>query len=110
MNCSWYETSYWASWPWAMLILWLLMFLIGAFIVFRYLKINHLDNQVNPQSIMNNRLETKKECPKCSTTVEEAYIRCPECHHKLKSNCSSCGKVVDTNWSICPYCESKTIK
>ena len=49
----------------------------------------------------------QSKCPNCHNPVEETYIRCPECHYKLKTNCPSCGKVVKTSWDICPYCEAE---
>jgi len=50
------------------------------------------------------------KCPNCHIPVEATYIRCPECHHKLKTNCPSCGMVVKTDWDICPYCEKELLK
>jgi len=47
------------------------------------------------------------KCPNCNTHIEPSYIRCPECHHRLKNNCTTCGKVIKTTWDICPYCEAE---
>lgn len=46
-------------------------------------------------------------CPRCGTTVESAFIRCPGCHHKLRGNCKLCGRLVHTDRKVCPYCETK---
>ncbi len=54
----------------------------------------------------HNDTLNQSKCPHCHNPVEETYIRCPECHYKLKTNCPSCGKVVKTSWDICPYCET----
>lgn len=48
-------------------------------------------------------------CPNCDIPVEATYIRCPECHYKLKTNCPSCGMVVKTDWDVCPYCEKELL-
>ncbi len=47
------------------------------------------------------------QCPNCNSHTENSYIRCPQCHYKLKANCTNCGKLVSTEWDICPYCEKE---
>ncbi|MEJ7750438.1 MAG: zinc ribbon domain-containing protein [Thermoleophilaceae bacterium] len=46
-------------------------------------------------------------CPHCSNEVEKSYLRCPNCHKRLKEPCTTCGKPLDPRWSICPFCEAE---
>jgi hypothetical protein len=46
-------------------------------------------------------------CPHCDHEVERDFLRCPNCHRKLKDPCVSCGKPLDPAWSLCPYCETE---
>lgn len=105
MNC-WWEPGYWTGWGWINLLLWILLLGAIGFIVYRLAR-----NGVQPASgypMSGNRYSSvvQRTCPNCGAPVEEAYLRCPECHHKLKTNCPSCGKIVKTKWDICPYCEA----
>ena len=45
-------------------------------------------------------------CPHCSNEVEKTFLRCPNCHRRLKEPCMTCGQALDPRWSICPYCEA----
>ena len=49
---------------------------------------------------------TEASCPNCEYPVENDFLRCPECQHRLKNPCPSCGKPVDPRWALCPYCET----
>jgi hypothetical protein len=46
-------------------------------------------------------------CPYCSNEIEKAFLRCPNCMHRLKEPCTTCGKPLDPRWRICPYCEAE---
>ena len=46
-------------------------------------------------------------CPHCDHEVERDFLRCPNCHRKLKDPCVTCGKPLDPAWSLCPYCETE---
>jgi RNA polymerase subunit RPABC4/transcription elongation factor Spt4 len=84
----------------------MLLFGAGGYIVYRIIKNGRQDIQKNSQLRNHYPALAQKPCPNCGAPVEEAYLCCPECHHKLKTNCSSCGKIVKTKWDICPYCEA----
>lgn len=43
-------------------------------------------------------------CPNCGQEIEDDYIACPNCSHKLKDVCRSCNKPLDFKWNTCPYC------
>jgi hypothetical protein len=46
-------------------------------------------------------------CPHCDHEVERDFLRCPNCHRKLKDPCVTCGKPLDPLWTLCPYCETE---
>jgi len=46
-------------------------------------------------------------CPHCDHEVERDFLRCPNCHRKLKDPCVTCGKPLDPQWTLCPYCETE---
>lgn len=50
------------------------------------------------------RHESQPACKNCGIAVEDAFFRCPECGHTLKTHCPACSRVVETNWDFCPYC------
>ncbi len=50
------------------------------------------------------RKKQQKKCPGCDATVEEAYLRCPECGQELKIHCPGCYRIVENSWRTCPYC------
>jgi hypothetical protein len=49
---------------------------------------------------------TEKACPKCEYPLEKGFLRCPNCHARVKDPCPSCGEPIDPRWSMCPYCET----
>jgi RNA polymerase subunit RPABC4/transcription elongation factor Spt4 len=49
-------------------------------------------------------------CPYCDSQVREDYLRCPNCHHRLKEPCRNCGKPLDPEWQLCPYCEATVVQ
>ena len=81
-----------------------IIFVVVVISVLVYLLIHfvHKYNSGNHNHTLN-----QAKCPNCHSPVEETYIRCPECHFKLKANCPSCGRVIKTSWDICPYCETE---
>ena len=46
-------------------------------------------------------------CPYCDNDVRPDYLRCPNCHRRLKQPCRNCGKPLNPEWQICPYCEAE---
>jgi RNA polymerase subunit RPABC4/transcription elongation factor Spt4 len=107
MDCYWGEAGYWMGWPWINLLFLMLLFGAGGYIIYRITK-NGQQNAQSPSHLRNHySARVQKQCPNCHAPVEEAYLCCPECHFKLKTNCQACGKIVKTNWDICPYCETK---
>jgi double zinc ribbon protein len=44
-------------------------------------------------------------CQFCHHPIERAFLRCPNCHRRLKEPCAACAKPLDPRWRICPYCE-----
>lgn len=108
MGCSLYEPGYWMGWPWFGQIFWLLVLIGLGYLVYKAVRNGRKMPNLNP--IGHYGVSPQGSCPNCSATVENAFIRCPECHFKLKTNCPSCGKIVKTTWDICPYCEVKLTK
>jgi len=108
MDCSWWAPGYWIGWHWIPQILWLLLLIGIGFLIIRTLR--NGSRGANAVAPIRTSLTTLESCPKCGAPVEKEFIRCPECHFKLKINCPSCGKIVKTNWKICPYCETELPK
>lgn len=50
---------------------------------------------------------TESSCPRCQYPLERMFLRCPECHTRVKDPCPNCSKPVDRRWSLCPYCETR---
>jgi RNA polymerase subunit RPABC4/transcription elongation factor Spt4 len=105
MNCAWYEPGYWIGWPWFGQIFWLLLQVGLGYLVYKTVYNSRRIANQNHSDRFND--SPQGNCPNCNAPVENSFIRCPECHFKLKSNCPSCGRIVKTNWEICPYCEAK---
>ncbi|NOX87583.1 MAG: zinc ribbon domain-containing protein [Calditrichaeota bacterium] len=104
MGCSWWEPEYWIGWHWINQIVLLLILVTVGYLFYRAIKNGR---QVPNRYPAGRTGGSKGVCPNCGSSVEEAFIRCPECHHKLKTNCPNCGKIVKTTWDICPYCEAE---
>jgi len=104
-NCSWWGPGYWVGWFWAGRIVWLLLLAAIGFFVFLAVRKSRRSPNENHGIGLSTRPIMQGKCPVCGEPVEQAYLRCPECHHQLKLNCPSCGKLVKTTWEICPYCE-----
>jgi double zinc ribbon protein len=49
---------------------------------------------------------SEQSCPKCEYPIEKGFLRCPNCHARVKDPCPSCGEPIDPRWSMCPYCET----
>ena len=56
--------------------------------------------------LLRGHTREKRQCPQCGGTVEDAYLRCPECGHGLKSHCPRCNRIVETSWQFCPHCRA----
>lgn len=82
----------WGMW-WVWDLLWLAILAGGVYLIVRLASRSGSKSQAS-------------RCPSCGGVVEDAFLRCPECGHRLKQNCQACGKVIKTSWDICPYCES----
>ena len=48
-----------------------------------------------------------KTCPYCNYEIENSFLVCPSCMHRLKEPCTTCGKPLDPRWKVCPYCEAE---
>jgi RNA polymerase subunit RPABC4/transcription elongation factor Spt4 len=92
------------------LLIWVLLIGGIGFIVYRIIQNRKQETQRNARFRGVYPAMLFKQCSNCGAPVEEAYLRCPECHYKLKTNCLSCGKVINTKWDICPYCETELKK
>ena len=46
-------------------------------------------------------------CPYCNYEIENSFLVCPSCMHRLKEPCTTCGKPLDPRWKVCPYCEAE---
>ena len=57
-----------------------------------------------------NKLEERKECPKCHTMVKVSLRFCPNCGSEVnaKKTCSSCGAELSSTAKFCPEC-GKTV-
>ena len=57
-----------------------------------------------------NKLEERKECPKCHTMVKISSRFCPNCGSEVnaKKTCSNCGAEINSNAKFCPEC-GKTV-
>jgi len=108
MDCLWWQSGYWNGWYWIPQILWLLLLVGVGFLVIRTLRNGNRGS--NELTAVPAGVIAKEKCPNCGKPVEKEFIRCPECHFKLKINCPSCGKIVKTSWKICPYCEAELPK
>jgi hypothetical protein len=53
---------------------------------------------------------TESSCPRCQYPLERMFLRCPECHTRVKDPCPNCSKPVDRRWSLCPYCETRLVR
>ncbi|HGY56742.1 MAG TPA: zinc ribbon domain-containing protein [Caldithrix abyssi] len=104
MGCSWYEPGYWLGWHWAGQIFWIIFVLGLGILIYKMLK-NDRGKFQQSQSKYSAAI-IQENCPHCGAPTEKTYIRCPECHFKLKTNCPGCGRIVKTSWDICPYCET----
>lgn len=105
MNCSWWGMGYGYGWHWVNHFFWIILLLGVIFLIYRSVRNN---KQMREQSGAYNRFEhATAVCPQCKIPVEDAYLRCPECHYQLKLNCPTCAKVVKASWDICPYCEGQ---
>ena len=104
MNCSWYDYGFWFGGPLIGQIIWILILIGLGYLIFRLITGHRSAPAISgpdyPSGISLER------CPNCNATIEKTFIRCPECHFKLKINCPNCGKIVKTDWDICPYCET----
>ena len=49
-------------------------------------------------------------CPKCSASVENDFIFCPDCGDSLRKPCNSCEKESFVSYKICPFCGEKKNK
>jgi RNA polymerase subunit RPABC4/transcription elongation factor Spt4 len=107
MYCSdWgFGLGYFGHWPGLILSL---LIIFGVGVLFFRLVGNVTGWTRDRSSINSNYISSGKRnnCPNCKAAIEDAYLCCPECNHKLKKNCSSCGKIVKTSWKVCPYCET----
>jgi len=102
MDCTWFP-GYGPGWFWTGRIFWLLLLAgIGLLLV---LAVRRFRPCAAPGDFSESA-RTAGKCPNCGEPVEQAYLRCPECHYRLKVNCPSCGKLVKTSWELCPYCEA----
>jgi RNA polymerase subunit RPABC4/transcription elongation factor Spt4 len=104
MGCSWYEPDYWMAWPSVGQFLWLILLVGFGFLVYGFTRNRR---QASTFKTMEKVQET---CPNCHAFIEKAFICCPECHYKLKTNCNACGRIVKTSWVACPHCEADLIK
>ncbi|MCK5146875.1 zinc-ribbon domain-containing protein [bacterium] len=43
-------------------------------------------------------------CSSCNKAVDDGFVYCPYCGHKMQSECSSCGKPASPDWKVCPHC------
>lgn len=80
---------------------WIAFIMGGGYFLYRLIK-NTDKEPIRSGSYSTYRAD---DCPKCNAPVEAAFLRCPECGHKLKHNCPGCGKIVKTHWQVCAYCE-----
>lgn len=57
-----------------------------------------------------NKLEERKECPKCHTMVKISSRFCPNCGSEVnaKKTCNNCGAEINSNAKFCPEC-GKTV-
>lgn len=49
-------------------------------------------------------LGVEKFCPKCSCSVQESFLFCPECGEGLKNACVHCKKDSFQSYKLCPFC------
>jgi len=107
MGCNGWYYGYGNYWHWGNLIISIVIIVVIIWALSRILgSFSH--KHIGSLSSFNNFVNNKAvNCPNCRTAIEESYLRCPECNHKLKDNCPSCGKIVKTSWSVCPYCETQ---
>ena len=101
MDCFGYNYWFYGNWPLLTIIFIIILFSVLAYVLIRLFH--------KYRNTYNYYPTSQDKCPGCHIPVEAIYIRCPECHYKLKTNCTSCGKVVKTGWNICPYCESELL-
>lgn len=108
MNCFWFEPGYWMGWPWFGQIFWLLLLIALGYLVYRASLNGRRTTHRQPAGYRGT--SPQGSCPNCGAPVEDTFVRCPDCHRKLKTNCPSCGKTVKIAWAVCPYCEEKLTK
>lgn len=102
MNCSWFNWGLGFNWYWLQYFSGIVFFGILAFLLVKLVR-----TQNRPVQRTSNKRLAAESCPSCGAPVEPEFIRCPECHYKLKTNFPNCNKIVKTNWKICPFCEAK---
>ncbi len=49
-------------------------------------------------------LHERRTCPSCQRRIEESFVLCPYCEHRLRDTCVNCGELVDLDWIVCPHC------
>jgi RNA polymerase subunit RPABC4/transcription elongation factor Spt4 len=52
-------------------------------------------------------MKQRQQCPSCSAEVQDDYIVCPKCYHRLKQVCIKCDALLNLAWEVCPYCAAK---
>lgn len=91
MNCAWGYTwhgqYFYHSW-----LFWLLIVFVVAGLAYFFCRLGK--NQ-------------RKKCPGCNSSVQDAYLRCPECGRSLKGHCPACNRIVENSWQFCPHCKEK---
>jgi len=48
-------------------------------------------------------------CPGCGVAVDEEWVRCPLCRHRLAVPCSTCDRQMAPDWTICAWCASDPV-
>jgi hypothetical protein len=60
--------------------------------------------QVTREQALRQALAGMPHCPGCERDVEEEYVACPWCGHRLKEECAHCSLPLPVSFVACPYC------
>lgn len=52
-------------------------------------------------------MKQRSKCSSCSSEVQDDFILCPKCLHRLKNICSKCDALLDQEWEVCPFCATR---
>jgi hypothetical protein len=46
----------------------------------------------------------RDSCPRCASSIEPAWVRCPTCRTSLAAMCADCDNPMGLDWTVCAWC------